>query len=1315
MSNAGRGRPERPKVSPPPALVTKRGSHDWKLFKQMWTNYVVVAGLQNETPEYLRALFLHTLGAEGLTIFNGLELADDATVDQIIVAMDTHFIGNTNEIYERFVFNKRDQKEGESFDDYINSLRQLIKTCNFTHDMSDSLLRDRIVLGIKSSATRQELIQDPKLTLQTCIEKCRSMEATEEQMKAMGENETEKAHAVKYKKKREGKTEKKFQDEIRDCKFCGTSHRMKKEVCPAWGKKCEECGLENHSRKMCFKLKRKNRKKNKSVHAVDDDSSSDDEYALAVEKDDEYVLAAGDKIIKAKMQIDGRKIICQVDSGASVNVISAKHVDNTKITETKTTLNVYNGNVIKALGKTSLDILNPKTDESMKADFIVVKEDLITLIGKNTSESMKLITVNYDNFSVAKVQHESISSDPLKIFADVFAEEQGSLEGVAHLETDPTVTPVISPSARIPLAMKNKVKDELDRLEKADIITKVDEPTSWCSRMLVATKKSGKLRVCIDPRPLNKALKRERYPIPTMDDILPQLTKSKFFSKLDLSNAYWHVRLDEDSSKLTTFQTPYGRYRWKRLPFGTSVSSEIFQKRLDQALEGLEGVIGVSDDIIVHGETEEEHDRNLMNLLKLCRKIGLRLNRGKAEIKKKEITFLGHLITSDGLKIDPEKLEAVKKMPKPEDVEGVRRFCGFVNYLAKFLPKLSDILEPIRQLTRDDVPWIWAAAQDQAFKKVQQLVTEAPVLAFYDPSKELLIQCDASQSGLGAVLLQNGKPLAYSSRALTPTEKNYAQIEKELLAIVFSVEKWHQYAFGRHVFIQSDHKPLETIFNKPLSSAPRRLQGMMLRLQGYDLTVKYTRGKDLVLADTLSRAFLQNVPTKQEEFEMINAVNLLPIRPERLNKLKAETKRDSTLQELMRTILDGWPTDKALLPLSLTLYFTFRDELTIQDGLIFKGERVLVPQSLRREMMQAIHATHSGIEGCLKRSRECLFWPGMTSDIKNLISSCEVCLTYSAANQQETLNQHEVPDRQWEKIGIDLFKFEEKDYLITVDYLSNFWEVDRLKDTSAGTIIKKLKPHFARNGLPTTVFSDNAAVFQSEKFCSFARDYDFVLDNNSPYHSQSNGKVESAVKTAKSLMRKNKSGDPFLALLNHRNTPSKDTNTSPAQKFFNRRTRTLLPTHSNLLSPRVSIDSDRAKIKESQQTSKAYYDKRSKDLKPFEKGESVMIQPQLLGKKEWTKGTVVDSKGRSYDVQTPSGRIIRRNRVHLKHGPPTSVPAALETQRPEAKTQELNSKVTTPQPTTTQSPDTTPVTQPMKSTRSGRVIKPKQIEGFIYE
>ena len=218
----------------------------------------------------------------------------------------------------------------------------------------------------------------------------------------------------------------------------------------------------------------------------------------------------------------------------------------------------------------------------------------------------------------------------------------------------------------------------------------------------------------------------------------------------------------------------------------------------------------------------------------------------------REISFLGHLVMKNGLKIDPEKLEAVRQMPKPTDVEGVRRFCGFVNYLSKFLPRLADVLEPIRQLAREGVPWQWTQAQDQAFQTVQKLVTEAPVLAFYDPSSELTIQCDSSQKGLGAVLTQNGRPIAYASRALTDTETRYAQIEKEMLAIVFSLDKFHQYAFGRHTTVDSDHKPLEAILRKPLANAPRRLQGMMLRIQDYDIAVRYKRGKEMYLADTLS-------------------------------------------------------------------------------------------------------------------------------------------------------------------------------------------------------------------------------------------------------------------------------------------------------------------------------------------------------------------------------------------------------------------------------------------------------------------------------
>ena len=1295
-----RDRGNHAKVSPPPPLNTKKGASEWKLFKQMWHNFVIVAKIENESQQYMKALFLHTLGSDGLTIVNGLELEERHTTRDIIEALDGHFIGQVNETYERFVFNTRDQKEGESFEDYINSLRQLIKTCNYTANISDSLLRDRLVLGIRNKKCREELIQDSKLTLQTCIDKCRAAESSVEQLKSLGGGEGAEAHAVHHKKKESSKhkhdkeqSQSRKQRDIK-CKFCGKTHEMKKEKCPAYGDKCTFCKGNNHWERVCLKKKRQEK-----AHMIGQNSDTDsDEYVFSVGRRDS-------KIIKAEMIIDGKPVVCQIDSGASVNVISAKHVGNRKLSDTKTSLHVYNGAAIETLGKVNLDVHNPKTNQTWKTEFMVVKQDLTTLIGKTTSESMNLITVHYNHLSIAQVE------DTTRVelsYQDVFAPEQGSLPGIAHFQVDESATPSVSASGRIPLAMKTRVKEELGRLESEEILAKVEEPTPWCSRMVVATRKSGKLRICIDPRPLNKALKRERYPLPTLDDVIPKLSKSKVFSKLDLSNAYWHVHLDEESSLLTTFQTPFGRYRWRRLPFGTSVSSELFQKRLDQALEGLDGVIGVTDDVIVHGEDMEEHDRNLKALLERCRKVGIRLNKEKADLRKSEITFLGHKITKDGLMIDPEKLEAVKEMPKPQDVEGVRRLCGFVNYLAKFLPKLSEVLEPIRVLTRDDVVWNWTPACDRAFETVQKLVTEAPVLAFYDPAEQLTIQCDASQSGLGAVLLQNDRPIAYSSRALNKTEQNYAQIEKELLAIVFSVEKWHQYTFGRPVKIQSDHKPLEAIFQKPLSSAPRRLQGMMLRLQGYDINITYKKGKEMTLADTLSRAYI-NRPSEQQDIETINSLDFILIRPERLEKLKEATAQDDNLQTLKHIIMSGWPEDKAKLPAEITPYFTFRDELSVQDGLIIKGDRVVIPWNMRAEIKKLLHSTHSGIDACLRRARECVYWPGMTGDISQLVAGCEICQKFQASNQPETLEPHEMPTRQFQKIGVDLFDLEGKDYLIIVDYLSNFWEIDRLRDTTATTVIKTMKAHIARYGIPSTVVSDKGPQFISAQFQQFAVDYDFEHDSSDPYHHQSNGKVESAVKTAKTILRKNKDGDQFLALLNYRNTPSQNSNTSPAQKFFNRRTRTLLPSLPSLLRPKITLETDIKKMKKGQVKMKHYYDMKAKDLKPLGEGDTVVMKPMRLGRKEWTKGTVVRGAGRSYDVETKEGAVLRRNRVHLKKVPDPLIP---ETSTPPPP------PVQAPEETQHQKSIQTPAVQPTPTseirTRSGRLVKSNQAENFVY-
>ena len=265
---------------------------------------------------------------------------------------------------------------------------------------------------------------------------------------------------------------------------------------------------------------------------------------------------------------------------------------------------------------------------------------------------MDLIAVHYENFE--SVSKTAVNADLLFDYSDVFEDDQGSLPGVAHFVVDETVSTVTSSACRAPHAIKSKVKAELEKLIEREIIAHVKELTSWCNHMVVATKKPWKLQICIDPRSLSKAFQREHYPLSVMEGMLPKLSGARVFSKLDLSNAYWYVHPDEEWNFLTTFQTPYGRYRWKRIPFGTSVSSELFQKRLDQALEGLSGVLGVSDDIVVYGEGDDDepvskdHDRNLTALLKKCQDVVMKLSKERAELWKTEISFLGYLVMSDG-------------------------------------------------------------------------------------------------------------------------------------------------------------------------------------------------------------------------------------------------------------------------------------------------------------------------------------------------------------------------------------------------------------------------------------------------------------------------------------------------------------------------------------------------------------------------------------------------------------------------------------------------------------------------------------------
>ena len=380
----------------------------------------------------------------------------------------------------------------------------------------------------------------------------------------------------------------------------------------------------------------------------------------------------------------------------------------------------------------------------------------------------------------------------------------------------------------VPLPLRTKVQQELGRMENMGVISKVDEPTTWCAGMVVVPKKNGTIRICVDLKPLNEGVMHEVHPLPRIDETLAQLTGAKVFSKLDANSGFWQIPLTPKSKLLTTFITPYGRYCFNKLPFGISSAPEHFQKRMCRILQGLDGVLCLMDDVLVFGKDEAEHKARLTAALKRIQAAGATLNAEKCEFAKGRLKFLGHIIDQTGIQADPEKISAITEMKAPTTITELRCFLGMVNQLGKFSQNIAEFSHPLRQLLSPKNAWIWGPAQNEAFTRIKSELTQPTVLALYDLNAPTKIVADASSYGLGAVLLQDHdsrwKPIAYSSRTMSNTEQHYAQIEKEALAITWACERFSSYIIGKRVFIETDHKLLVPLLStKNLDNLPPRI------------------------------------------------------------------------------------------------------------------------------------------------------------------------------------------------------------------------------------------------------------------------------------------------------------------------------------------------------------------------------------------------------------------------------------------------------------------------------------------------------------
>ena len=621
-----------------------------------------------------------------------------------------------------------------------------------------------------------------------------------------------------------------------------------------------------------------------------------------------------------------------------------------------------------------------------------------------------------------------------------------------------------------------------------------------------------------------------------------------------------------------------------------------------------------------------------------------------------QVKYLGTIVTLDGIKPDPAKVEAIMGMPTPTDKASVRRLLGMINFLAAHIPGMSTITAPVRDLLKADIIFQWGPEQVKALHKIKEILITAPVLYYFDPSARSMIQADASQYSLGACLLQRGKPVAYASRSLTPAECNYAQIEKELLAIVFACQKFHQYIYGFQAKIQTDHKPLESIATKALHKASPRLQRMLLK---FDLSVNYIKGKDLHIADTLSQAQLSDttdeINSEELELPVHTVVQNLPISEAKKAQLQNATENDEQMQQLCAMIKNGWPTNISNVPTALREYWKVKHNLHMSDQLILMKDRLVIPASMQNYILQCIHKGHMGIEKC---KLICVYWPSMYKAIEQEVQSCPVCVAYSKQNQKEPMLPHPIPIRPWEKLGADYFSPAGKDYLLVVDYYSKYPEVVQAENKTAEHTIAVLKSLFARHGIPNIIVADNMP-FNSRAFKQFATQWDFEVTISSPRYSQSNGLVERNVQTIKSLFKKacDEGSDEEMALLEFCNTPVTGVEESPAQLLMSRRLRSNLPLAGKMLEPDVP-EGVRARLHYRQQRQKKIYDKTARTLPNLKLGDVVRYQKGHL----WKPAVVVDklSNPRSYNIRTDTGTILRRNRRHLRitseaPPPPTSV------------------------------------------------------------
>ena len=897
-------------------------------------------------------------------------------------------------------------------------------------------------------------------------------------------------------------------------------------------------------------------------------------------------------------------------------------------------------------------------------------------------ENSREVQFSLDHLKPAeKEQMENVLGEYRGLFANDLS-ELGLTSQAEHRIQTGNAAPIKQLPRRLPHALRPVVEEQVKEMLQYEVIEPSSSP--WASPIVLVKKEDGTWRFCIDFRKLNEVTCKDAYPLPQVNDLIDTLSGHKYFTTLDLASGYWQVPVEKSSQEKTAFVTPGGDiYHFKRMPFGLANAVPTFQRLMSNVLQGLlrNKCLVYLDDVLIVGHSFEEHINNLQEVLNAIKNAGLKLKPEKCHFGQTNVRFLGFQITNKGLSPDPEKVQAINEYPVPKDLSELRRFLGMASYYRRFISGFSDIAHPLNHLLQKNVKFYWDQKCRNAFESIKEQLISSPILGFPDTDRDYSVYTDASDVGIGAVLAQvddNGEErvISFASKAFSGAEKNWTATEKEAFAVVWALQHFHPYVYGRKVRVITDHKALTWL--KGIKHPNGKLARWIIKLQEYEYTVEHRSGSLMTHVDALSRA----------------PVNSIQVHKYSIAELQELQELDEDICIVRDWVQEGRRPDRKPNDASDVLYALYHifNSLLIVDGLLcrkwtddtgLERDQIVLPRYAASIILQEAHnqVGHMGVAKTFDAIQKTFYWPGFFKAVEKFCASCELCAkNKSVPRPRWPLKSIEVVPIPFYMIGVDIIgplnktRSGNKYILSVIDYYTKYAEAEALPNQEAETIVRVLEQIFARHGMPSILLTDQGRNFESHLVKSMCQLFGIEKRRTTAYHPQTDGLCERFNAILKSLLRMKVNNDQNdwdeqlpHALLAYRISKQSSTGATPFEMLYGRDARLPLgaekeeiatkPTHgpAKYLEDLKRRQDDLRKIvteriEKAQMKQKEKYDARNRanQSKSFHIGDIVLLKNfRTRGLQEKYVGPyiIVDVKDAVCEIESLEDK--RRKIVHF--------------------------------------------------------------------